>query len=150
MYNAILEVLKIMGWLGAVLGILIITNTITGTLANVWHNKEEFSWKRMLQGLVKSAVFYVSALFISVAFTMLPYINEMITTTFGEVLISNDVLNTLSSVGVLGVVIAVIVVQAKKAIENVVRLANSSAVTEEITWDVIEDEEELIELEEEN
>lgn len=141
MLDAILEVLKIMGWLGVVLGILIITNTATGTLANLWHDKENFSWKKLLQGLVKAIIFYVSALFISVAFTMLPYINEMITAAFGEILISNDVLNTLSSVGVLGVVVAAIVVQAKKAIQNVVRLANGTEAAEEITWEVIEEEE---------
>lgn len=141
MLDAILEVLKIMGWLGVVLGILIVTNTATGTLANLWHDKENFSWKKLLQGLVKAIIFYVSALFISVAFTMLPYINEMITAAFGEILISNDVLNTLSSVGVLGVVVAAIVVQAKKAIQNVVRLANGTEAAEEITWEVIEEEE---------
>ena len=98
--------------------------------------------KKLLKGIVKAAIFYVSALFISVAFTMLPYINEMITNAFGQILISNEVLNTVSSVGVLAVVVAAVVSQAKKAIENVVRLANSSSETEKITWEVIEPENE--------
>lgn len=142
MLNAIIEVLKIMGWLGVILAILVTTNTATGTLVNMWQNKESFSWKKLLKGIAKAAIFYVSALFISVAFTMLPYINEMITNTFGQILISNEVLNTVSSVGVLAVVVAAIVSQAKKAIENVVRLANSSSETETITWTVVEPEEE--------
>lgn len=142
MLDAIIEVLRIMGWLGVILAILVITNTATGTLVNMWQNQETFSWKKLLKGIVKAAIFYVSALFISVAFTMLPYINEMITNAFGQILISNEVLNTVSSVGVLAVVVAAVVSQAKKAIENVVRLANSSSETEKITWEVIEPEDE--------
>ena len=142
MLDAIIEVLRIMGWLGVILAILVITNTATGTLVNMWQNQETFSWKKLLKGIVKAAIFYVSALFISVAFTMLPYINEMITNAFGQILISNEVLNTVSSVGVLAVVVAAVVSQAKKAIENVVRLANSSSETEKITWEVVEPEDE--------
>lgn len=142
MLDAIIEVLRIMGWLGIILAILVITNTATGTLVNMWQHQETFSWKKLLKGIVKAAIFYISALFISVAFTMLPYINEMITNAFGQILISNEVLNTVSSVGVLAVVVAAVVSQAKKAIENVVRLANSSSETEKITWEVIEPEDE--------
>ena len=142
MIDASIEELRIMGWLGVILAILVITNTATGTLVNMWQNQETFSWKKLLKGIVKAAIFYVSALFISVAFTMLPYINEMITNAFGQILISNEVLNTVSSVGVLAVVVAAVVSQAKKAIENVVRLANSSSETEKITWEVIEPEDE--------
>lgn len=142
MLDAIIEVLRIMGWLGVILAILVITNTATGTLVNMWQNQETFSWKKLLKGIIKAAIFYISALFISVAFTMLPYINEMITNAFGQILISNEVLNTVSSVGVLAVVVAAVVSQAKKAIENVVRLANSSSETEKITWEVIEPEDE--------
>ena len=74
-----------------------------------------------------------------VACTMLPYINEMITKAFGTVLLSNDILTTLSSVGVLGVVVAAIVSLGKKAIANVVKLANMAYETEEITWNVEEE-----------
>lgn len=142
MLDAILETLSIMGWLGLIFLILVVTNTVTGTISNIWSGKETFSWKRLGQGLLKSLIFYVSALFIAVAFTMLPFINEMITNAFGVILLSNEMLNTLSSVGVLGVVVASIITQAKKAIENIVKLANTSSNTEQITWTVIENENE--------
>ena len=67
----------------------------------------------------------------------------MITEAFGVILVSSETLNTLSSVGVLAVVIAVIITQAKKAIENVVRLANTSSNTEQITWPVEIEEEDI-------
>lgn len=142
MLNAILDTLKIMCWLGIIFGILVITNIMTGTISNIWSGEEKFSFKRMFNGILKSIVFYISAIFVSIAFTMLPFINEMITTAFGTILVSSETLNTLSSVGVLGVVITAIIVQGKKAIENIVRLANTSCNTEIITWNVEIPEEE--------
>lgn len=139
MLEAIMLTLKIMGWLGIVLGILVGVNIVTGTIVNIWSGKETFSWKKMLKGISKSVVFYFSAVAIGVAFTMLPFINEMITSTFGIMLLSNEMLNTLSSVGVLGVVVSTIVVQGKKAIAGVVNLANISSDSEEITWKVEEE-----------
>lgn len=139
MLEAIILTLKIMGWLGIVLGILVGVNIVTGTIVNIWSGKETFSWKKMLKGISKSVVFYFSAVAIGVAFTMLPFINEMITSTFGIMLLSNEMLNTLSSVGVLGVVVSTIVVQGKKAITGVVNLANISSDSEKITWKVEEE-----------
>ena len=139
MLEAIILTLKIMGWLGIVLGILVGVNIVTGTIVNIWSGKETFSWKKMLKGISKSVIFYFSAVAIGVAFTMLPFINEMITSTFGIMLLSNEMLNTLSSVGVLGVVVSTIVVQGKKAITGVVNLANISSDSEEITWKVEEE-----------
>ena len=139
MLEAILSTLSIMGWLGIILGILVIVNTVCGTVFNISEKKESFSWKRLLGGLGKSLVFYLAAALVSIAFTMLPYINEMITNAFGTILLSNELLNTLSSIGVLGVVISAIVVQGKKAITNTVQLANMSGNTEEITWKVEEE-----------
>lgn len=139
MLEAIILTLKIMGWLGIVLGILVGVNIVTGTIVNIWSGKETFSWKKMLKGISKSVVFYFSAVAIGVAFTMLPFINEMITSAFGIMLLSNEMLNTLSSVGVLGVVVSTIVVQGKKAIAGVVNLANISSDSEEITWKVEEE-----------
>ena len=136
MLNAILLTLKTMGWLGIILGLLVIVNTICGTLYNVATKKETLSWKKLFKGIGKSAIFYVSAALLSVAFTMLPFINEMIVNTFGVILLSNDLLNAMSSIGVLGVVIGTIIVQGKKAIEGVTKLANISADTEVITWKV--------------
>lgn len=139
MLNAILTTLKIMGWLGVVLALVVIVNTVCGTVFNISSKKEVFSWARLFKGLGKSLIFYVSATLMGVACTMLPYINEMITKAFGTVLLSNDILTTLSSVGVLGVVVAAIVSLGKKAIANVVKLANMAYETEEITWNVEEE-----------
>ena len=143
MLEAILSTIEIIGWLGIILGILSIVNIVTGTLVNMWQYKETFDIKKMLKGISKIAVFYISSAFIAIAFTMLPYINEMITNAFGVILLSSDLLNTLSSVGVLGVVVSTIVVQAKKAIQGILSLSGiSSGEDEEITWDVIEEDEE--------
>ena len=139
MLKAILSTLSIMGWLGVMLGILVIVNTVCGTVFNISEKKESFSWKRLFSGLGKSLIFYIAAALVSVAFTMLPYINEMITNAFGTILLSNELLNTLSSIGVLGVVISAIVVQGKKAITNTVQLANMTNNTEVITWNVEEE-----------
>ena len=140
MLEAILSTLKIMGWLGVILGILVMVNTICGTVVNV-SKGESFSWKKMLKGLAKAAIFYGSAVCTSVAFTVLPYINDMIINSFGVILLSTELLNTLSSVAVLAIVVATVIVQAKKAIQGVTDLANLSIGSEEITWEVVEDEE---------
>lgn len=139
MLEAILSTLSIMGWLGIILGILVVVNTICGTIYNICSGKENFKWKKLFKGLGKAGIFYISAAFLSVAFTMLPFINEMITNSFGTMLISTELLNTLSSVGVLGVVASVIVIQAKKAIQGITSLANMSSDTEVITWKVEEE-----------
>lgn len=130
MWDVILNTLQIMGYLGIVLGILAIVNITTQTLVNIWNNKEKFDWKKMIKGIVKILVFFISATFVSIAFTILPFINIMITNSFGTELISNQVLNTFSSVGILGIVISTIAIQAKKAIEGVANLANISSNTD--------------------
>lgn len=141
MLEAILTTLGIMGWLGIVLGLIVIVNTICGTVFNISSGKEGFSLKRLFAGIGKSAVFYLSAALMSIAFTMLPFINEMITTAFGVILLPNEILSTLSGVGVLGTVISTIIMLGKKAIKNILQLANMAAgTTEEITWEVIDPE----------
>jgi len=130
MWEAILNTLTIMGWLGIVLGILAIVNITTQTLVNIWNNKEKFDWKKMIKGIIKVLIFFISATFVSIAFTILPFINIMITNSFGTELISNQVLNTFSSVGILGIVISTITIQAKKAIEGITNLANISSNTD--------------------
>lgn len=143
MIEAILKTLEIMGWLGIILMILAVTNIVTSTLSNVWSGEESFSWKKMIKGISKVVIFYLSAVAVSIAFTMLPFINEMITTAFGVILLSNDVLNTLSSVGILGIVLATIVLQGKKAIQSILSLSKiSTGEKEEITWEVEIPEEE--------
>ena len=142
MLEAIISTLSIMGWLGIVLGILLIVNTLCGTMLNIYEG-QYFTWKRLFTGLLKSVVFYIGAAMVGVAFTMLPYINEMIIAGFNVTLLSTELLNALSSVGVLGTVISTITVQGKKAIQGIIELAQVSADTEQITWEVWEDEEDL-------
>lgn len=139
MLEAILSTLSIMGWLGIILAILVVVNTTCGTIFNVFSKGEKFRWKRLLGGIGKALIFYLAAAFVSVACTMLPYINNMISYSFGVVLLTDDLLKTLSSVGVLGIVVSVITVQAKNAIKNTVQLANMGNQTEEITWSVEEE-----------
>lgn len=136
MLEAIKCTLTTIGWLGIILLILVVVNTMCGTVYNTATGKEAFSLKRLFGGLGRSLIFYMSAALLSVAFTMLPYINDTITDTFGVTLLTNDLLNTLSGVGVLAIVVAAIIVQGKKAIEGVTKLANISADTETITWNV--------------
>lgn len=137
MLEAILSTLSIMGWLGIILGILVIVNIICNTVVNVTSG-ESFSWKKMLKGLVKSLIFYGSAVALSVAFTMLPYVNDMIIGGFGVELLSSDTLNTLSSAAVLAIVLATVVIQGKKALFGVINLSNMSTGSEEITWDIVD------------
>lgn len=138
MLDTILSTLTIMGWMGIVLGILVIVNVSTSSIYNVWSSKEKFSWKKMLKGLVKAVVFYISAAALSVAFTILPFINDMISNSFGTELISNDVLEMLSSAGVLGTVVAAIVMQGKRALTGLLKMQEVST-SEEITWNVEEE-----------
>lgn len=142
MLEAIISTLSIMGWLGIVLGILVVVNTLCGTMRNIYEG-QEFTWKRLFTGLLKSIAFYIGAAMVGIAFTMLPYINEMIVAGFNVTLLSTELLNALSSVGVLGTVISTITVQGKKAIQGIIELAQVSADTEQITWEVWEDEEDL-------
>ena len=143
MLEALLQTLKIMGWLGVVLGILVIINITTATILNVWTGAETFNWKKMGKGILKSIIFYLSAAALSIAFTILPFINSMITNGFVIMLLSNEMLDTLSSVGVLGVVMSAIVIQGKTAIQGVLKFAqiSTNCKEEEITWEVIEEEE---------
>jgi hypothetical protein len=139
MGEALLLTLKIVGWLGIILGILVIVNTTTGVIYNISEKGEGFSWKKLLKGLGKAVIFYISASLLSIAFTMLPFINDMITDVFGIQLLSPDILNTLSTVSILGIIIYAIVAQGKKAVDGVKDLVGVSADVEKITWEV-EDE----------
>lgn len=141
MLEAIISTAKTMGWLGIVLGMLVIVNTVCGTIHNL-SKGEEFSWGKLFKGLGKAIIFYASSALTAITFTMLPFINDMITNSFGVILLSPDTLNLLSSVAVLGIVIATVVVQGKKALQGIVELANTSITKDEIiTWEVKEPEE---------
>lgn len=127
MKEAILNTLLIMGWLGVVLATLAIVNILTGTLTNMWTKNEKFDIKKMSKGIIKVFSFFICSAFVAVVFTILPFINEMINNVFNIELISNELLNTFSSVGVLGVVISTITTQGKKAIQGIIDLANISS-----------------------
>lgn len=131
MIETILSTLKIMGWLGIVLGILVIVNITTSALYNTWSNQENFCRKKLLKGFVKALIFYLSAVALSIAFAILPYINIMISDTFDVLLIANETLDTLSSIGVLGTVIAAIVTQGKKAITSIAKFSEINTSTKE-------------------
>lgn len=122
MIEAILSTLVVMGWLGIILGILAIVNIVTGTLTNVWSGKEKFNIQKLLKGIGKVLAFYLCSAAVAIAFTMLPFINEMI----GAALISNELVETFSSAVVLGTIIATISVEAKKAINGIVDLSHLS------------------------
>lgn len=126
MLETIIEVLKIMGWLGVILGILTFVNTICGIITNL-DRGEKFNLKKLLKGLLKAVMFYLSAVLTSIAFTMLPFINTMITKIFEIELLSSDTLNTLSTIAILGIIVAAIITQGKGAIENVNKLSTMSA-----------------------
>lgn len=141
MLSAILSTLQMIGLLGIVLFLLVTVNTVTNTISNVWSGYEEFSIKKLFKGIGKALVFYICAALLSIAFTMLPFINEMIAINFGEILISQDALSLLSTVGVFGTVTSAIVVQGKKAIEGIGNIINTSTPAETITWEVEEENE---------
>lgn len=136
MEEAILSTLKIVGWLGVVLGILVLINTVCGVIFNVNKKGESFSWKILFKGLLKAVVFYICSGSLAIAFTILPFVNQMITDVYKVQLISNDTLTTLSTVAVLGIVVNAIIAQGKKALEGIGQLLTVKANNEEITWKV--------------
>jgi len=143
MKEAILSTLEIVGWLGVILGMLVLINTVCGIIFNINKNDQKFSWKILFKGLLKAVIFYGCAALLAVAFTMMPYVNEMITSVYGVQLIAQDTLTTLSAVAVLGVVCGAIVAQGKKALEGISQLLTVKATKEEkITWNVVEPKEE--------
>ena len=131
MIDTILTTLQIVGFLGIILGIELIVNTLTGMVYNMIEKGEKFSWKKLFQGIGKALVFYVSAGALSIAFTMLPYVNDMITDVFSIELISTETLNTLSTVGVLSIVIMAIITQGTKAMKGISNLISITDKKEE-------------------
>jgi hypothetical protein len=73
------------------------------------------------------------------AFTMLPFINDMIVEVFKVELLSSEILNTLSTTAILGIVISSIIMQGKKAIKGMVDLMEVSSDVEKVTWEVEEE-----------
>ena len=121
MLELILPVLSIMGYLGIILGILVLINTVCGIIKNTSVG-QPFSWKIFFKGILKAVVFYVCTVLLSVAFTMLPEVNTMITENAGVELFAQETLTTLSNVAVFAIVVGAVVAQGKSALEGVTEL----------------------------
>lgn len=143
MQEALLATIKIIGWLGIILALLTIVNTVCGIIVNTDKVEGSFSWSILFKGLLKALVFYGCSALLAVSFTLLPFVNDMITNIYGVQFIAEDTLTTLSTTAVFAVVIGVIVVQGKKALEGIVELTKVKAVKGEIvSWEVEDADEE--------
>lgn len=140
MWEMVLSTLSVMGYLGIVLGILVLINTVCGIIKNTSEG-QQFSWKILGKGLLKAFVFYVCSTLLGIAFTMLPEVNRMIQEVAGVQLFAQDTLNTLSSVAVFAVVVAAVISQGKSALEGVTELLQVKINGEKITWEVDDSEE---------
>ena len=134
--RALLDILQVTGWMGIVLFILSFVNIACSMVYNIVMKKETFSWKRLFSGLGKTGLFYGSAVLIAIAFTILPFVNTMVADMFGQELISGELLQSLSGVGVLSTIIGAIANQGLKAYEGVKKLGNVKGEEETITWEV--------------
>lgn len=140
MWEAILSTLTVMGYLGIILGILVLINTVCGIIKNTSEG-QDFSWKILGKGLLKALVFYICSALLSIAFTMMPDVNKMIQEVAGVQLFSQDTLNTLSSVAVFTIVVSAIITQGKKALTGVAELLKVKINSEMVTWEVDDTEE---------
>ena len=140
MGEAVLAITQTMGWLGLVLLILVVVNTVCGVIKNISEG-QKFSLKTLFKGIGKAFVFYACSVLLAISFTMLPFINEMISEQCGFELISEQTLAILSNVAVLGIVINAIVTQGKKAIEGIKELVDIPVV-KHLYWNDDEDNEE--------
>lgn len=121
MLEVILPTLSVMGWLGLILGILVLINTVCGIIKNTSEG-QKFSLKILGKGLLKAFVFYACAALMGVAFAMLPEANHMIVEVTGVQLFAQETLNTLSSVTVFAIVAAAVIAQGKNAVKAVSEL----------------------------
>ena len=118
MIIALLTTLKIFSWIGLVLGLCASVNIIGKTISNV-QKGEKFSWKKMFLGIGKVMLMWALAFILALACTILPYINIMIVNAYGVVLVSDEILNTLSVLSIVGIGITAIAKQGKKALEAI-------------------------------
>ena len=129
MWEAVCATLNIIMWIGVILGLLLVVNTVCGIICNL-NKGDHFSWKKFFQGIGKAVAFYISIALLSVATTLLPFINLMVVEVFGVNLIEPAVLNALSTTVIFGIAASAIIIQGKKALENVVELAKISNIGE--------------------
>lgn len=131
MWEAVCATLNIVMWIGVILGLLLIVNTMGGIICNL-NKGESFSWNKFFQGIGKAVAFYAGIALLSVVSTLLPFINAMVVEVFKIELLSSSVLNTLSTAAIFGIAAAAITVQGKKALENLMNLSKISLNTLEI------------------
>lgn len=117
-----LSLVQILLWLGLVFLGLVIINTATNTYYNIENKKENFSWKKLLKGFMKSGMFYVGCSMMAMIFNLLPFINGLIISSYGVTLLAPDMLNYFSAATVLGAIMAVVIQQGKKAIQGISKL----------------------------
>ena len=125
MWEAVCATLNIVMWIGVILGLLLIVNTMCGIICNL-NKGESFSWNKFFQGIGKAVAFYTGIALLSVVSTLLPFINAMVVEVFNIELLSSSVLNTLSTAAIFGIAAAAITVQGKKALKNIFELAKLS------------------------
>ena len=118
-WTTIEQILSIMVWIGVILGLLTLVNITCKAFHNVLALKQPFSWKKIAKGLGRMALFYISSICVSVAFSVLPYVNALIGQTFGIELVGGEILEQLSTLGVLGVCVNAIIAHGKKAMEGI-------------------------------
>ena len=141
MWEAVCATLNIVMWIGVILGLLLIVNTMCGVICNL-NKGEPFSWKKLFQGIGKALAFYLGIALLSVVSTLLPFVNAMVVDVFNIELLSSAVLNTLSTAAIFGIAAAAITVQGKKALENIFELAKLSLGTLEMKKEMVAEEEE--------
>lgn len=125
MWEAVCATLNIVMWIGVILGLLLVVNTMCGIICNL-NKGEPFSWKKFFQGIGKAVAFYAGIALLSVVSTLLPFVNAMVVDVFGIELLSSAVLNTLSTAAIFGIAAAAITTQGRKALENIFELAKLS------------------------
>ena len=138
MWEAVCATLNIVMWIGVILGLLLIVNTMCGIICNL-NKGESFSWNKFFQGIGKAVAFYAGIALLSVVSTLLPFINAMVVEVFNIELLSSSVLNTLSTAAIFGIAAAAITVQGKKALENIFELAKLSLGNLEVKKEEIEE-----------
>jgi hypothetical protein len=131
MWEAVCATLNIVMWIGVVLGLLLIVNTMCGVIYNL-SNGEPFSWQKLFQGIGKAFAFYIGVALLSIVSTLLPFVNAMVVEVFHIELLSSAVLDTLSTAAIFGIAAAAITVQGKKALENIFNLSKISLGTLEM------------------
>lgn len=139
MWEAVCATLNIVMWIGVVLGLLLIVNTMCGIICNM-NKGEPFSWEKLLKGIGKAVAFYLGIALLSIVSTLLPFVNAMVVEVFSIELLSSSVLDTLSTAAIFGIAAAAITVQGKKALNNIFELAKLSLGTIEIKEEEKEDE----------